>query len=142
MFVRRQPSKSCQMRKGNCFKHNMPGGPHISWELQSLIISSSSDVHNGWECSAFLNFREVRSSPSPKGDTEPLALSSFPRWRGPGPCGGVWLWGSQLSALWKGPPFSPTWLLEQAKRHQAAAANCDWFHKQPLLPGAGPASEL
>lgn len=104
MFVRRQSSKSCQMGNANCFKHNMPGGPHISWELQSLIISSSTDVHNSWECSEFLNFREVKSSP-PKGDTEPVASSSFPRRRGPGPCGGAWLRGRQLSALWKGPPF-------------------------------------
>lgn len=54
-----------------------------------------------------------------------------------GPCGGAWC--SLLLA--KGPPFPC--LSEQSHRLQAAAANWDWFYKQPLPPGAAPAlSEL
>lgn len=105
--------------------------------FEAWSLPAPSDVHNSWERSAFL--REVKSS-SPKGDTQPPALSSFPLWKGPGPHGGARVLVSQLSALWKGLPFPlPT---RANQENQAGDANCDWFHKHPLPPGVSPASEL
>lgn len=55
-------------------------GPHIqAGNFKAWSSPAPSDVHNSWEHSAFLNFREVKSSP--KGDTQPPAPSSFPLWR-------------------------------------------------------------
>lgn len=81
--------------------------PHIQvGNFKAWSSPAPSDVHNSWECTAFLNFREAKSSPSLKGDTEPLGSSCSPRWRGPGPCGGAWARVSRLCTLERA-PLSP-----------------------------------
>lgn len=78
--------------------------PHIQvGNFKAWSSPAPSDVHNSWDCTAFLNFRQVESSPSPKGHTEPLGSSCFPRWRGLGPCGGAWVRVSRLCSLERAP---------------------------------------
>lgn len=83
----------------------MPGAHTEVGNFKAWPSPAPSDVHNSWECSAFLDFRLVKSSLSPEGDTQHPAWSSFPLWRGPGPCGGACVPVSHSLPFGKGFPL-------------------------------------
>lgn len=68
--------------------------------LQLQVMSTTAGSILGFRIS------EVKSSPSPKGDTQPPASSSSPPGKGPGPHGDAWVPVSQLCPLERG-PLSP-----------------------------------